>query len=175
MIKMKIMLILNMILSNSLLFILSNNPINMGLIIMIQTLNSCLLMNNIMSYPWMAYMTFIVIIGGLMIIFIYMCTLSWNSKMKIKISILMIIIMMILMNMNLMSYTKFINLNKFMLMNKEIMIIHNINKFKINLMKFFFSNSLMMILMMINLLIMTLIIINKMNKTTIKPLRKTMN
>nr|YP_010586414.1 NADH dehydrogenase subunit 6 [Nyctiophylax orbicularis]UZZ44202.1 NADH dehydrogenase subunit 6 [Nyctiophylax orbicularis] len=173
MFNIKIMMIMNMLISNSILFMMVSNPINMSLIIIIQTINSCMMMNNLMNYPWFPYITFIVIIGGLMIMFMYMCMLSWNSKMKIKLSIIIMMMSIFIMNNYMMMMNKFMNYNYISMFKFNNNII--LNKFKLNMIKFYIKNSTMIILIMINLLLLTLIIINKMNKKSNKPLRMFLN
>nr|QLY89546.1 NADH dehydrogenase subunit 6 [Polycentropus flavomaculatus] len=165
------MIIMNLIITNSVLFMFMFNPINMGILMLIQTINSCLILNSLLNYPWLSYITFMVVIGGLMIIFIYMCILSWNSKMKVKPMAFIMIIMFMMFNFNMTIYMKFVNLNNMIMFKSKIMNLM-MNNYKINLINFFFMNSMMMTILMINLLIMMLIIINKMNKNFKKPLRK---
>nr|QTT57972.1 NADH dehydrogenase subunit 6 [Plectrocnemia sp. 1 YW-2021a] len=166
------MVILNIIMSNSLIFIFLKNPINMGTFIMIQTVISCLLMSNLMNYSWMAYINFLVIVGGLMIIFMYMCSLSWNLKIKIKVNIIFMLILIFFTLFYFFMLMKFMSFNKFIMFNNKINNINLLNNYKINMIKFFMKNSLSMMILMINMLVMILIIINKMNKNMIKPLRK---
>nr|YP_010024745.1 NADH dehydrogenase subunit 6 [Pseudothemis zonata]QOQ35030.1 NADH dehydrogenase subunit 6 [Pseudothemis zonata] len=90
---------------NSLLFSSMKHPMNMGLMLLLQTLMMAIL-TGMMSYTsWFSYILFLVFLGGMLVLFIYMTSIASNEFFnKSTYSILFIIIVstMLLLMMMLM-------------------------------------------------------------------------
>nr|AXS65508.1 NADH dehydrogenase subunit 6 [Elateroidea sp. 8 KM-2017] len=140
--------------------LLMNHPISLGLVLLIQSLmisiNSSFLSNN----SWFSYILFIIMIGGLMIIFIYMTSISNNLKFKIKIK-------EFIMFLTLTSISFYIKNNLNINSNK----LFNENEISYFLLKFFSSNKFL-IIFLISYLFITLIAISKLTLINSGPLRK---
>nr|YP_010725863.1 NADH dehydrogenase subunit 6 [Asiagomphus septimus]WDY83465.1 NADH dehydrogenase subunit 6 [Asiagomphus septimus] len=81
---------------NSFLFTKMNHPMNMGILLLIQTLMICLL-TGFMSYTtWFSYILFLVFLGGMLVLFIYMTSIASNEVFQKSNYLLMIMMMMII-------------------------------------------------------------------------------
>nr|UGK73279.1 NADH dehydrogenase subunit 6 [Cicadellidae sp. 'Neodcortus squaras'] len=80
----KLMIIIPSIIS------LMKTPMSMGAMLMMQTFLSTMFLAKIMGYSWVPMTMFIMLIGGLMILFMYMSSIASNEKFKM--SILMVIV-----------------------------------------------------------------------------------
>nr|AND96085.1 NADH deshydrogenase subunit 6 [Onthophagus crassicollis] len=74
MIMMMLMILLSM-------FIISiKHPLTMGIILLIQTINLSLYMGYLNLNYWYSYILFLIMIGGMLILFIYMTSIASNEK-----------------------------------------------------------------------------------------------
>nr|QNE85398.1 NADH dehydrogenase subunit 6 [Psychomyia pusilla] len=151
----------------NIMFMLSKHPMILNFIIFIQLLNSCFFMNLLINKSWFSYLLFIMFIGGLMILFMYMCSISTNMKFKINFkfyigSMLMFMLMFYSMKYDMFNY----KINNFDF--NDLIINNNYNY----LFKLFNNNSLMISLMTINMLFFMMIYTSKMIMNVKGPLRK---
>nr|ATD51680.1 NADH dehydrogenase subunit 6 [Taharana fasciana] len=135
------------------------NPMQMGMILLMQTMLTTMLMNKMLPSSWFSLITFIMMIGGLLILFTYMSSVASNEKIMIKynLTFITIIIMMPLDEMMMM---------KTNYMENSINMIENIS-----LSKMFNNKTLYMSMYMIMYLLLTMIMVSKMIKTYKGPLR----
>jgi len=68
----------------SILFVFIKHPIRLGRILLAQTISTCLTIGIININYWYSYILFIIIIGGLLILFIYITRIASNEKFKIS-------------------------------------------------------------------------------------------
>nr|YP_010758081.1 NADH dehydrogenase subunit 6 [Kisaura adamickai]WEU80086.1 NADH dehydrogenase subunit 6 [Kisaura adamickai] len=167
-------LTMNMMLMFNLIFISLNHPMSMGFIIMIQLILSTLLMNFYTQLPWFSLILFLIFIGGMMILFTYMCSISSNNiilmspKMIIinYLFIFMNLFLLIMLNWNQYLTNNWMNLNNF-LMNL------NIQQNSMNyLMKMFNNYSTNLMFFLIIYLFILMIMVNKITNMNMGPLRK---
>nr|YP_009927093.1 NADH dehydrogenase subunit 6 [Libellula angelina]AXZ70360.1 NADH dehydrogenase subunit 6 [Libellula angelina] len=79
--------------SNSLLFASMMHPMNMGITLLLQTIMMCILMG-LMSYSsWFSYILFLVFLGGMLVLFIYMTSIASNEIFKKSMYFMTIMIM----------------------------------------------------------------------------------
>nr|YP_010626048.1 NADH dehydrogenase subunit 6 [Inocellia digitiformis]WBK02846.1 NADH dehydrogenase subunit 6 [Inocellia digitiformis] len=140
------------------------HPLIMGFLLIIQTLLISLITGFINNMFWFSYILFIIMIGGMMILFIYMTSLASNEKYQfsssfffLNISMLMIFIMMLIFLDP--SYFNLIN------MNNEMNISFNLNKL-------YNLNSKNITLISIIYLLFTLITVIKITNKNLGPLRQ---
>nr|YP_009692136.1 NADH dehydrogenase subunit 6 [Tricentrus brunneus]ATG83185.1 NADH dehydrogenase subunit 6 [Tricentrus sp. EMHAU-15062504]QEG98475.1 NADH dehydrogenase subunit 6 [Tricentrus brunneus] len=154
------MMLIKMMTSISIMSTMMKSPMSMGLALLIQTTLTIMMMNFNNSYSWVPMITFLTMIGGLMIIFMYMSSITSNEKFKFN-TMLMIPLIFSLM------ITEEMSLN---FTSKEI---HNINDNTSNMMSMnkMYSKSMMMTMMMILYLLLTMISVNKIIKLFEGPLR----
>nr|YP_001798503.1 NADH dehydrogenase subunit 6 [Friesea antarctica]ABS57601.1 NADH dehydrogenase subunit 6 [Friesea antarctica] len=69
---------------NSICLCLVNAPILMLAIILIQALMICLMVKSFSSISWYSFILFLVFVGGLMILFIYIVSLASNNNLTIS-------------------------------------------------------------------------------------------
>nr|YP_010725902.1 NADH dehydrogenase subunit 6 [Davidius fruhstorferi]WDY83504.1 NADH dehydrogenase subunit 6 [Davidius fruhstorferi] len=72
-------LIIMMMSLNSMLFIKMLHPMMMGITLLIQTLMTCLLIGFMSQTTWFSYILFLVFIGGMLVLFIYMTSIASNE------------------------------------------------------------------------------------------------
>nr|QRW36368.1 NADH dehydrogenase subunit 6 [Megaporus rufipes] len=160
----------------SMIFLFLNHPMSMGLILMIQTIMISLI-TSFYSYSfWFSYILFLIMVGGMLVLFMYMTSLASNEKFKFS-SILtlsmmmffMISIIMYLMMDKTMIYSMFKNSNLTENFNK-ITWFKNENMISLNMMfnKPNFINSILLM----NYLFLTLIMVVKITKSNTGPLRQ---
>nr|QYA18183.1 NADH dehydrogenase subunit 6 [Isoscelipteron pectinatum] len=159
----------------SLNFIKMNHPLSMGLNLMIQTIIISLICGMMNYTYWFSYILFLIMIGGMLVLFIYVTSLasnelfSFSSNNLITMSVTFILIMLILMLMK--------ENNSLLLMNTEIMKYLPMNIFNeensFNLIKIYNNPTMNITLLMINYLLLTLIIVVKITNINYGSLRKT--
>nr|QWY25990.1 NADH dehydrogenase subunit 6 [Gonocephalum kochi] len=76
----------------SVLFIMMNHPLSAGLILLVNTTTISLITGNLNQNFWYSYILFLILIGGMLILFMYMTSIASNEKFKMNISMTMIII-----------------------------------------------------------------------------------
>nr|AIS38213.1 NADH dehydrogenase subunit 6 [Teslasena femoralis] len=152
------------------LFMFTNHPLSMGLTLLLQTLTISLITGNLALNFWYSYIIFIVMVGGVMVLFLYMMSVASNEKFKFsfKATITMMFITpaitIILFKDNLLTHLLF--------KNQEIMMIYVNNTNFTPMSKYFnFPSNMMMIFLMIYLL-MTLIAVVKITNIQHGPLRQ---
>uniref|UniRef100_A0AAU7NI47 NADH-ubiquinone oxidoreductase chain 6 n=1 Tax=Solus parvifenestratus TaxID=1108703 RepID=A0AAU7NI47_9NEOP len=152
------------------------HPLSMGLMILIQTLLTCLLSGMMIKTYWFSYILFLTFLGGLLVLFIYVASvasnelfnLSWNMKLMIMSFILSMFMFTIMFKNNL----KWMNLN---INNSEMINLFNSLLFfqenKINLTKLYNNQTSMLMYLLIIYLFITLIAMVKITNIFYGPLR----
>nr|AYR05210.1 NADH dehydrogenase subunit 6 [Anthribidae sp. 2 ACP-2013] len=156
-------MIISLLISISSLFLMMKHPLSLGVLILIQTLLISLISGELNSTFWFSYILFLILIGGLMIMFIYMTSIASNEKFKISLMIIMTFLIsnffILCMNFDLQeiqNYTQMIKIN-------------SIN-FALN--KYINSNLLFTFLLIIIYLLITMIAVINLTKSLMGPLRQ---
>uniref|UniRef100_A0AB39A5V3 NADH-ubiquinone oxidoreductase chain 6 n=1 Tax=Senometopia prima TaxID=3234324 RepID=A0AB39A5V3_9MUSC len=166
-----IMFIINFI------FLFMKHPLAMGLTLLIQTTLISLISGLMTKTFWFSYILFLVFLGGMLVLFIYVTSLASNEMFSLSIKLMftsiimfmLLLFIMIFMDKNLlMSYKNLEILSNFNL-NSYIME----NSLSINKLYNFPTNLLNILLM--NYLLITLIAIVKITKLFKGPLRPMFN
>nr|YP_010392988.1 NADH dehydrogenase subunit 6 [Tipula aestiva]UPX88789.1 NADH dehydrogenase subunit 6 [Tipula aestiva] len=160
----------------SYLFTQMTHPLSMGLMLLIQTFIICLITGMLMKTFWFSYVLFLIFIGGMLVLFIYMTSLASNEMFNFSIKKFLLILFMlftliiIIFIINDFSIFNFFNLNTEMtsIMNEMNFIKEN----SLNLNKLYNFPNNMMTLLLINYLFLTLIIIVKITNNFYGPLRQ---
>nr|YP_010613560.1 NADH dehydrogenase subunit 6 [Graphium sarpedon]WAR51435.1 NADH dehydrogenase subunit 6 [Graphium sarpedon]WHN78816.1 NADH dehydrogenase subunit 6 [Graphium cloanthus] len=164
------------IITISILMLFMNHPLSMGLMILIQTLLTCML-SGMLSYSyWFSYILFLIFLGGLLVLFIYVSSIAsnelfqYNFTLKLIFSIMLIFIFMLsimyMYNMNWLNL--FFNYEMKNLMN--FFLFFN-NENKINLSKLYNNQTYLMMMMLIIYLFITLVAVVKITNIFFGPLR----
>nr|ARH54883.1 NADH dehydrogenase subunit 6 [Brachypterolus vestitus] len=154
----------------SVMFLFMNHPLSFGLILLIQTLNVSLLSGNMSNNFWFSYILFLTMIGGMLILFIYMTSIASNEKFKIysKLTIYLALFMILFMAFLI----KDMYLFNFKSFNMIMSSFEHHNSNNISMSKYMnYPNSSTFYLMIMYLLI-TLIAVVKITKIEYGPLRK---
>nr|YP_009971835.1 NADH dehydrogenase subunit 6 [Epipedocera atra]QNH68722.1 NADH dehydrogenase subunit 6 [Epipedocera atra] len=89
-------------------FLFLNHPLSFGLILLIQTILVALMTGMINNNFWFSYIIFLIMVGGMLVLFIYMTSIASNEKFKFSIKMMyllattmisILIIMMIMDNL----------------------------------------------------------------------------
>nr|YP_009539796.1 NADH dehydrogenase subunit 6 [Suhpalacsa longialata]AYP72734.1 NADH dehydrogenase subunit 6 [Suhpalacsa longialata] len=157
-------------------FIMTKHPLAMGLILLMQTIVISLICGMFTYSYWLGYILFLIMLGGMLVLFIYMTSLASNElfSMSVKNLLMSLIIMMtmimlfmmmdnMLMFTNSMEMTPFNNSNNLYSENETMLI------------KLYNNPTMNITMMMINYLLLTLIVIVKITNINYGSLRQTQN
>nr|YP_006576027.1 NADH dehydrogenase subunit 6 [Sphenophorus sp. BYU-CO246]ACZ58554.1 NADH dehydrogenase subunit 6 [Sphenophorus sp. BYU-CO246] len=104
----------------SIIFSILNHPLSLGMILLIQTLIIALITGMTNNNFWYSYILFLIMVGGMLILFIYMTSVASNEKFKFNfyslifiITISTMIILILLLFDNFLSQTLNLMLKKF--------------------------------------------------------------
>nr|WPY71340.1 NADH dehydrogenase subunit 6 [Gampsocera sp.] len=170
---MQIMYLLTLI--NSFLFIQMNHPLAMGLTLLFQTIFISIITGLITKTFWFAYILFLIFLGGMLVLFIYVTSLASNEMFSFSIKSLIYSMSFMLLFL----FLSFMFIDQMMMnsniMNEEMTMINNNNLFymenSMSLNKLYnFPTNFITILLM-NYLLITLIAIVKITKLFYGPLR----
>nr|YP_009347398.1 NADH dehydrogenase subunit 6 [Aporia hippia]APU93506.1 NADH dehydrogenase subunit 6 [Aporia hippia] len=151
-----------------------NHPLMMGLMILCQTMLLSLLMGIYINTYWFSYILFLIFLGGLLILFIYVSSIASNEMMKLSmkfkfnlIFLLMITFIFIIHYKNYI-FIDYYNNNEMKNFNQYFLFY---NEFKINLSKLYDTQTFLLIMMLIIYLFITLIAVIKITNIFFGPLR----
>nr|UJG45511.1 NADH dehydrogenase subunit 6 [Nemopoda nitidula] len=158
----------------SFIFMQMNHPLAMGLMLLIQTLLICLMTGLLTKSFWFSYILFLIFLGGMLVLFIYVTSLASNEMFSLSIklfisSISMIIIsVLVLWIINNLFFMNLFNNNEMEMINLMNSYISENSLFLYKL--YNYPVNLMTILLM-NYLLITLIAVVKITKLFYGPLR----
>nr|AFU50280.1 NADH dehydrogenase subunit 6 [Donacia distincta] len=155
----------------SIMFLFMKHPLSLGFILLVQTILIAL-STGLMNYNfWFSYILFLIMIGGMLILFIYMTSIASNEKFKFSSNLMMMFMFMfmLLISLNMISESFLMNLN----MNiSEISQQFNLLNFNKNFNKYLYFPSNKITYMIIIFLFITLIVTNKLTSFNMGPLRQ---
>nr|ATF28653.1 NADH dehydrogenase subunit 6 [Pomponia linearis] len=159
---MKILMFIMILLSINFMFM--KHPLSMGSMLLLQTIFSSLTCSLNLSSHFMSYILFLIFIGGMLVLFMYMSSIASNEKFMFSMKLLLMnsIMTLLLMMVN------FENFNSKMF---NTLINSNIEHYNNMLNKLYIMPSGIVTLMIIIYLLLTLIIVSNMIKMKNMPLR----
>nr|YP_009352173.1 NADH dehydrogenase subunit 6 [Limenitis amphyssa]AQX44335.1 NADH dehydrogenase subunit 6 [Limenitis amphyssa] len=169
------MLLSLFLISISILLYFINHPLAMGMLILMQTLFTCLISGMLINTYWFSYILFLIFLGGLLVLFIYVSSVASNELFKIhfteKFSIIYIFIIMIfsILYKNNLIWMNF-SFNDEMINFFNSNLFFN-NEYNFNLFKLYNKQNYLMMMMLIIYLFITLIAIVKITNIFFGPLR----
>nr|UAV86095.1 NADH dehydrogenase subunit 6 [Philus pallescens] len=86
-----------MMVTLSLTFLFLSHPLSFGLILLVQTLLISLISGLMNQNYWYSYILFLIMVGGMLILFIYMTSIASNEMFKFSFKITTLIMTMFLM------------------------------------------------------------------------------
>nr|YP_010411505.1 NADH dehydrogenase subunit 6 [Pissodes yunnanensis]URP30506.1 NADH dehydrogenase subunit 6 [Pissodes yunnanensis] len=148
----------------SMIFIFLNHPLSLGCVLLLQTILISLSTGFLYYNFWFSYILFMIMIGGMLIMFIYMTSIASNEKFSLPKNLIiftsllgMIFLLIIISQDNF--YSKFLSMN-FMNMSQSIKLINlTLNKY------YNYPNMQIMIILMIYLFITLIAIVKITNKS----------
>nr|UXD78902.1 NADH dehydrogenase subunit 6 [Hipparchia autonoe] len=164
-----------MVIFLSILMFFINHPISMGLLILLQTLFICLLLGMLINSYWFSYILFLVFLGGLLVLFIYVSSIASNELMNFSIisklnffipPLILLISILMKNNLNWLNFSINEDMNNFI-----NMFLFCCNENNINLFKLYNEQTYLLMIMMIIYLFITLIAVVKITNIFFGPLR----
>nr|YP_010988559.1 NADH dehydrogenase subunit 6 [Medeopteryx maehongsonensis]WOR80703.1 NADH dehydrogenase subunit 6 [Medeopteryx maehongsonensis] len=164
------MMLTSMMLTMTIMFMFISHPLSMGMILLIQTLLISMWTGFMSMNFWYSYILFIVMVGGMLILFIYMTSVASNEKFSFsKINMLITMTMSLIIIITMMTDNIYNVMNS---MNSDLLMYKNLISFKLSLNKFIMYPMMMMSLTLIIYLLITLIAVSKITNIQSGPLRK---
>nr|WVD57217.1 NADH dehydrogenase subunit 6 [Dermestes vorax] len=142
----------------SFLLIITKHPMSMGTTLLFQTILMTMNAGYFNHSFWYSYIIFLVMIGGLLILFIYMTSVASNEKFKFPIKSFIIIPISFTM---MMLFTNEMFMNSFMWNKSEMLNILTQNNQILSMSKFFNEPFIMIMMMMMIYLLISLIAVVK--------------
>nr|NP_803447.1 NADH dehydrogenase subunit 6 [Antheraea pernyi]AAO53283.1 NADH dehydrogenase subunit 6 [Antheraea pernyi]AKO73396.1 NADH dehydrogenase subunit 6 [Antheraea pernyi]AKR07234.1 NADH dehydrogenase subunit 6 [Antheraea pernyi]QSV10591.1 NADH dehydrogenase subunit 6 [Antheraea pernyi] len=166
----------SLIMFTSFLMYSLNHPLSMGLMILLQTLLTCILSGMMIKTYWFSYILFLTFLGGLLVLFIYVSSIASNElfspNLNMKLYLLFIFFIMSIMTILFYNNLKWMNLN---INNSEMFNFSNMimffNENKINLNKLYNNQTSLLTYLLIIYLLITLIAMVKITNIFYGPLR----
>nr|ASN65934.1 NADH dehydrogenase subunit 6 [Australicapitona hopei] len=168
-----IFMAINMIMS--MLFLFMNHPMSMGLILLLQTVTISLMTGLSSLNFWFSYILFLVMIGGMLVLFIYMTSLASNEMFNTSFKLYMLTIILITSSIMLFTVMDNSMINVMMKTSSTtemnyLLTLANDNLITLN--KIYNSPNNMMTILLINYLLLTLIAVVKITSIKYGPLRQ---
>nr|YP_010443307.1 NADH dehydrogenase subunit 6 [Apogonia splendida]UTE83835.1 NADH dehydrogenase subunit 6 [Apogonia splendida] len=162
-------LMLSITLISSIMFIMMKHPLSMGMMLLLQTIATTMITSFFNHNTWYSYILFLIMVGGMLILFIYMTSVASNEKFKFSMKTLTMFFILIFSLLTLWYILNnfFINMNNY---NLESLSINS--NYSISLTKFFNSPMNMILFLMIIYLLITLIAVVKITTLKKGPLRQ---
>nr|YP_010554617.1 NADH dehydrogenase subunit 6 [Diplectrona albofasciata]UYO79237.1 NADH dehydrogenase subunit 6 [Diplectrona albofasciata] len=159
------------ILALSMSMISTYNPLSMGFMVIIQCLLTCLVLNSTVKVYWISYIFYLIMLGGLLILFMYMCSASSNEIIKPNLTIFLLTLMFII----LMLLTAKMILSNWSIMKETVQfnsLIENSNTDNSTIISKIYNNTSMMVSwMLISYLLISLIVVATLTNFNKSPLR----
>nr|QIV24780.1 NADH dehydrogenase subunit 6 [Agrianome spinicollis] len=151
-------------------FMFLSHPLSLGLILLMQTLMISII-TGMMNYNfWFSYILFLIMVGGMLILFIYMTSVASNEKFKLSPKIALMVLSMALISAPVMLTDKvFTNMYNFMyeLSNQNLL-----SENSLSLSKFMNMPTNFNLALIILYLLITLIMVVKITSIQHGPLRQ---
>nr|QXU57685.1 NADH dehydrogenase subunit 6 [Cherax cairnsensis] len=159
------------IISTAILFTTLSHPLSMGLTLLIQTVLICILTGLFNPSFWFSYILFLIFLGGMLILFIYVSSLASNEPFKMSPSLISMVIFTTLLALPItlldpmLLTSKFYNSSVFLFLNNKI------NSVYLSTSTIYSSPSILLTIFMISYLLLTLIVVVKIINISSSPLR----
>nr|ALO76096.1 NADH deshydrogenase subunit 6 [Clambus sp. CLA01] len=162
------MTMLSIMIMLSFIFMFMSHPMSMGSILLIQTILTSIYTIKFSITSWFSYMFFLIMIGGMLVLFIYMTSIASNEKFKFNSLILIFSIIFLTLSL-------YITYNQPMVMEisnltQEYSTYYNYNN--TNIMKLYNYPNYKISFILMNYLFITLIAIVKITHFNYGPIRQ---
>nr|YP_010518907.1 NADH dehydrogenase subunit 6 [Culex territans]UXO95472.1 NADH dehydrogenase subunit 6 [Culex territans] len=158
----------------SFIFLQMKHPLAMGLMLLIQTFLTCLMTGIFVKTFWFSYVLFLIFMGGMLVLFIYVTSLSSNEMFSMSFKLTFMSIMLIFLFI-LISYFFDKSLMENFIKNNDSISLFNMNNLfnenYLSLNKMYNFPTNLITLLLINYLFLTLLVTVKITKKNYGPLR----
>nr|YP_010161944.1 NADH dehydrogenase subunit 6 [Tachycines zorzini]QRI61346.1 NADH dehydrogenase subunit 6 [Tachycines zorzini] len=173
---MQMMMFMMIMMTMNIMFMLANHPLTMTLIIIMQTLMICLSTGIIYQSFWFSYILFLVFLGGMLVLFIYITSLASNEMFKIP-AWTLIIMMGMIVTIMFMYLIMDSSLSSSIINNIDMININNYmsttySESNLSLTKLYNNPSNLITLMLVMYLFLTLIVIVNITNIFKGPIRQ---
>nr|AML26492.1 NADH dehydrogenase subunit 6 [Staphylinidae sp. BMNH 1274661] len=162
------LILLNLIMSFSFMFL--NHPMTMGLLLLTQTITVALITGTLALNFWFSYIIFLIMVGGMLVLFIYMTSIASNEMFNMSMNLIIISTMM-----TFIFFIMYFIIDPFYYSMSQTLLESNLINYKdsnnYNLSKFFNYPSMFVVFFMIIYLFITMIAVVKITKIEYGPLR----
>nr|QIV24546.1 NADH dehydrogenase subunit 6 [Olethrius laevipennis] len=155
---------------SSTVFLFLSHPLSFGMILLMQTLIISLITGTMNYNFWFSYILFLVMVGGMLILFIYMTSVASNEKFKFSSKLFVLTISMLILAVSTMMTDKFFSNTN--LLSYETIGQNQMYSNSLSLSKFLNLNSSLGLFMIIMYLLITLIMVVKVTDIRNGPLRQ---
>nr|YP_010614343.1 NADH dehydrogenase subunit 6 [Dalbulus maidis]WAS32277.1 NADH dehydrogenase subunit 6 [Dalbulus maidis] len=155
------MMIIKVMMSISTTISLMKTPISMGMLLLMQTMMTTMLISMTSNTSWMTMVIFLMMIGGMLILFMYMSSVAGNEKFTNNYKTSFIVMLMLMLPLE--ELMNEMNINEFQ--NSYI------NNESITFMKIYNKKTMNITLMMFMYMYLTMIVVTKIVKIHKGPLR----
>nr|AVN68173.1 NADH dehydrogenase subunit 6 [Cryptocercus hirtus] len=161
-------MMMSMSITLSMMFTQMNHPLAMGVMLLMQTVLVCLMSGMMSQSFWFAYIMFLIFIGGMLVLFIYVTSLASNEMFtlstKMMISSTMSMIILLLMTSNWMK------MNNSETLTNEMLNLNNENQTQLNML--YNNPNGKMTILLASYLFLALITVVKITNISKGPLRQ---
>nr|YP_010895285.1 NADH dehydrogenase subunit 6 [Themira nigricornis]WJW73876.1 NADH dehydrogenase subunit 6 [Themira nigricornis] len=158
----------------SFIFMQMNHPLAMGLMLLIQTLLICLMTGLIAKSFWFSYILFLIFLGGMLVLFIYVTSLASNEMFTLSIKLFISSLMFMFLTIIIMWIINNLYISN-LFTNNEMETINSMNSYisenSLFLYKLYNYPVNLMTILLMNYLLITLIAVVKITKLFYGPLR----
>ncbi|YP_003934132.1 NADH dehydrogenase subunit 6 (mitochondrion) [Culex quinquefasciatus] len=168
------MMIMFLCFITSFIFMQMKHPLAMGLMLLIQTFLTCLMTGIYAKTFWFSYVLFLIFMGGMLVLFIYVTSLSSNEMFSMSFKLSFISIMMIFLFIMISYFFDNSMMENFIKNNDSIQLFNQNNLFYENFLslnKMYNFPTNLITLLLINYLFLTLLVTVKITKKNYGPLR----
>nr|ARH53919.1 NADH dehydrogenase subunit 6 [Limonius minutus] len=159
-----------LMLSMSIMFMFLSHPLSMGFTLLIQVMLIATITGMMSHNFWFSYILFMVMVGGMLVLFIYMTSVASNEKFLFSTKLMIMIMVMITFTLSVLILDSF--MSYLISTNVDMNLMPKMVVFKMTLSKYFnFPLNWIMIMMIIYLLV-TLIAVVKITNIMYGPLRQ---
>nr|ALO71238.1 NADH deshydrogenase subunit 6 [Tychobythinus sp. 1 EF-2015] len=164
------MLLITLNFTMSIMFLFFKHPLSMGLNLLIQTMIISLITGILNNKFWFSYILFLIFIGGMLILFLYMTSVASNEIMKFSKKIFFTLILLLLFSLIFLNFIDNYFITIFNMNYENLLMNNNLNIF---FKKFYNFPNIIIITIMIMYLFITLIASVKITNLKYGPLRQT--
>nr|YP_010184984.1 NADH dehydrogenase subunit 6 [Hemipenthes hebeiensis]YP_010227836.1 NADH dehydrogenase subunit 6 [Cryptocercus weixiensis]QVJ97674.1 NADH dehydrogenase subunit 6 [Hemipenthes hebeiensis]UDD86622.1 NADH dehydrogenase subunit 6 [Cryptocercus weixiensis] len=162
-------MMMSMSMTLSMMFTQMNHPLAMGMMLLMQTVLVCLMSGMMSQSFWFSYIMFLIFIGGMLVLFIYVTSLASNEMLTLSTKMMMMSTMMMMLLLFMMS-SNWMKINNSETTTNELLNLNNENQTQLN--KLYNKPNGKLTIMLASYLFLALITVVKITNITKGPLRQ---